>query len=98
MITDAFSAALQRVDVVVTPTNLFPAHPIGTSFPNVQRRLGIYPEGDLTLLTRPVSLTGLPAISVPCGFTRETLPGAAVFVGAVDDYAVQVPDNCLYCI
>ena len=35
---------------------------------------------------------------IPQVFTRETLPGAAVFVGAVDDYAVQVPDNCLYCI
>jgi amidase len=36
-----------------------------------------------------VSVTGLPAISVPCGFTREGLPVGVQIVGRYrDDFGV----------
>lgn len=35
----------------------------------------------LTRLTRPINYLGLPALSVPCGFTRNGLPAAFQLVG-----------------
>jgi aspartyl-tRNA(Asn)/glutamyl-tRNA(Gln) amidotransferase subunit A len=51
--------------VIITPTVPFPAYPI-ESFIDLQL--------DLTRLTRPVSVAGIPALSVPCGFTEAGLP------------------------
>jgi aspartyl-tRNA(Asn)/glutamyl-tRNA(Gln) amidotransferase subunit A len=35
----------------------------------------------LLRLTRPGNLTGLPAVSVPCGFTPEGLPAGMQLIG-----------------
>lgn len=59
-----FDAALQRVDVIATPTTAYPAHPID----------GASPESLTHSLTRPISLTGLPSLSLPCGFASGGLP------------------------
>jgi aspartyl-tRNA(Asn)/glutamyl-tRNA(Gln) amidotransferase subunit A len=54
------------VDVVMTPTTQ-------SSPPRVEEaRLGRLP--DVTRLTYPWSFGSVPAISVPCGFTRDRLP------------------------
>jgi aspartyl-tRNA(Asn)/glutamyl-tRNA(Gln) amidotransferase subunit A len=66
VITAEFLAALAEVDALVTPTTAYAAYPIG----------GTSPQADMRSLTRPVSLTGLPALAVPCGFTSTGLPGA----------------------
>ncbi len=71
VITAEFLAALHDVDVIVTPTTSYPAHPIG----------GISPQSDTHSLTRPVSLTGLPALAVPCGFTQAGLPVSMQMIG-----------------
>jgi len=70
-----FLTALAKVDVVLTPTMSHPAFRIG----------GAYPEGDLGRLTRPVSLAGLPAMAVPCGFTKGGLPVSMQLVGRAWD-------------
>jgi aspartyl-tRNA(Asn)/glutamyl-tRNA(Gln) amidotransferase subunit A len=55
-----------RADVVMTPTTQ-------CSPPRVEEaRLGRLPN--VTRLTYPWSFGGVPAISVPCGFTRDRLP------------------------
>ena len=58
-----FDRAFERVDLVATPTSPTPAFPLGekTSDP-VQMYLN-------DIFTVSANLTGLPAISVPCGFS-----------------------------
>ncbi|HXJ91025.1 MAG TPA: amidase [Candidatus Binatia bacterium] len=60
------------IDLLVTPTTPMPAPAIAdlTSNPEVLRPA----EVKLLRNTRPFNVWGLPAISVPCGFTRSGLP------------------------
>jgi aspartyl-tRNA(Asn)/glutamyl-tRNA(Gln) amidotransferase subunit A len=71
VITAEFAAALEAVDVIIAPTTAYPAYPIGRSSP----------QADMHSLTRPISLTGLPALAVPCGFTRAGLPVSMQVIG-----------------
>ena len=71
MITTEFLDVLQGVDVIITPTTSYPAHPIG----------GKSPQSETHSLTRPVSLTGLPALAMPCGFAQGGLPVSMQLIG-----------------
>jgi aspartyl-tRNA(Asn)/glutamyl-tRNA(Gln) amidotransferase subunit A len=66
-----YDRAFERVDVIATPTAPTPAFKLGekTSDP-VQMYLN-------DIFTVSANLTGLPAISVPCGFVDGREPGAA---------------------
>jgi aspartyl-tRNA(Asn)/glutamyl-tRNA(Gln) amidotransferase subunit A len=72
-------AVFERVDVLVTPTTPIPAPSIAqlTQNPDLLR-----PQ-EIRLLrnTRPVNIWGLPAISVPCGFTQAGLPIGLQIIG-----------------
>jgi aspartyl-tRNA(Asn)/glutamyl-tRNA(Gln) amidotransferase subunit A len=63
-----FEEAFRRVDVIVAPTAPTPAFRIGEKTENP---LQMYLSDIYTI---PVNLAGIPAISIPCGFTRESLP------------------------
>jgi len=66
------AAVFADVDLLITPTVPVPAPPISAfrDNPEAQR------PRELLLLrnTQPFNVWGLPAISVPCGFTRAGLP------------------------
>jgi len=61
-----------EVDLLVTPTTPIPAPAIA----DLKKDVAALRPAELTLLrnTRPFNVWGLPAISVPCGFTKGGLP------------------------
>jgi len=61
-----------RVDVLITPTTPIPA----PSIKELQATPEALRPAELKLLrnTRPFNVWGLPAISIPCGFTQSGLP------------------------
>ena len=72
-----FDTAFQSVDVLLTPTA-----------PSTAFRAGAHADDPLSmyladLLTIPVNLAGLPAISVPCGFSNAGLPIGVQLIGNV---------------
>jgi aspartyl-tRNA(Asn)/glutamyl-tRNA(Gln) amidotransferase subunit A len=76
-----YDRAFERVDVVATPTTPTPAFKLGekTSDP-VQMYLN-------DIFTVSANLTGLPAISVPCGFADSRLPVGLHLTGRAFDEA-----------
>ncbi len=63
-----YERAFELADVVAMPTSPTPAFRLGE---RVADPLQMYL---IDVFTVSANLTGLPAISVPCGFTREQLP------------------------
>ena len=76
-----YDHAFERVDVVAMPTSPTPAFPLGE---RVSDPLQMY-LGDV--FTVSANLAGLPAVSVPCGFTADRLPIGLQFVGRRFDEA-----------
>jgi aspartyl-tRNA(Asn)/glutamyl-tRNA(Gln) amidotransferase subunit A len=80
LIRQEMSAALRRVDALVTPTVPVPAPRIGQTTVDINQET-VDISWAVSRLTRPANLTGFPAISVPCGFTQGGLPIGLQLIG-----------------
>jgi aspartyl-tRNA(Asn)/glutamyl-tRNA(Gln) amidotransferase subunit A len=82
-----FESVLQRVDVIVVPSSPVTAWKSGQE----SVKTGGIEESPLAAswrLTYPFNLTGMPAISVPCGFDNRGLPVGLQIAGALFDEAM----------
>lgn len=70
-----FEEALKEVDIIVTPTSPTAAFKIGEK---VADPLQMYLSDIFTI---SVNLAGVPAISIPCGFTSNNLPIGLQLIG-----------------
>jgi aspartyl-tRNA(Asn)/glutamyl-tRNA(Gln) amidotransferase subunit A len=74
-----FLRVMQDVDLLAMPTTISPAFPI--RFAGATPGGFADPNAGATMLTYPFNLMGMPAISVPCGFTSEGLPAGLMLAG-----------------
>jgi len=83
VIRDEFAAALERFDVLVSPTSPTVAFPLGAKTDNP---LAMYLSDVLAI---PPNMAGLPGLSIPCGLS-EGLPVGLQLVGR------QFSENLLF--
>ncbi len=74
-IKNEFNRAFEGVDVIATPTSPFEAFKIGEK---VGDPLSMY-SADICTVT--VNIAGLPAVSVPCGYSKNGLPYGMQLIG-----------------
>jgi len=68
-------------DLLVLPTVAVPPFPVEKPYPTEIDGKPLESYFQWFYLTYGITLTGLPAISVPCGFTRSGLPVGIQIVG-----------------
>jgi aspartyl-tRNA(Asn)/glutamyl-tRNA(Gln) amidotransferase subunit A len=81
LIKNDFDNAFKEVDVIVTPTSPTPAFRVGEKAADP---LQMYLSDIFTI---SVNLAGVPAISLPCGFTKANLPVGLQIIGKSFDEA-----------
>jgi amidase len=64
----------EKYDLLLTPTVAVPPFPVEIPYPREINGRPMANYTDWFILTYAISVTGMPAISVPCGFTPEGLP------------------------
>jgi aspartyl-tRNA(Asn)/glutamyl-tRNA(Gln) amidotransferase subunit A len=75
LIRQDFSEAFKQCDLMVTPTAPFAAFKVGEKSDNP---LQMYLSD---IFTTSINLAGLPAVSVPSGFTKQGLPLGMQVIG-----------------
>ncbi|HUG36542.1 MAG TPA: amidase family protein, partial [Candidatus Limnocylindrales bacterium] len=74
-------AFMERYDYLVLPTTAVPPFPVEQPYPTEINGKPLETYIQWAYLTYGITLTGLPVISVPCGFTRSGLPVGLQIVG-----------------
>jgi len=75
LIRKEFDSIFEKVDILVTPVSPTPAFKFGEKSANP---LAMYLSD---ILTVPVNHAGIPAISIPAGFTKDNLPVGLQIIG-----------------
>jgi aspartyl-tRNA(Asn)/glutamyl-tRNA(Gln) amidotransferase subunit A len=75
LVRQDFEAAFQDVDLIVTPVTPTPAFKFGAKSDDP---LQMYLSDIFTI---SANLAGVPAISIPCGFSRDGLPIGLQLIG-----------------
>ena len=91
----------EKHDLLLTPTVPIPPFPAETIYPTEINGKPMESYVDWIMLTYAITMAGLPAISVPCGWTKEGLPvglqivgprhGESVILRAAAAYELAVP-------
>ena len=76
LIKNDFDKVFKKVDALITPTTPTPAFGLGEK---INDPLALYLAD---VMVSPASVAGMPALSVPCGFTKNNLPIGAQIIGA----------------
>lgn len=76
LIKNDFDRIFEKYDVIIGPTTPAPAFKIGEKIEDDP--LAMYTNDILTI---PVNLAGVPAISLPCGFSEKGLPIGLQIIG-----------------
>jgi aspartyl-tRNA(Asn)/glutamyl-tRNA(Gln) amidotransferase subunit A len=87
LIGDAFAREFRQHDLIATPANLAPAFPIGQERLMVRGRDTHHVEVVLRMM-RIYNINGLPAISIPAGFSGDGLPLSLQLAGKWFDDAL----------
>jgi Asp-tRNA(Asn)/Glu-tRNA(Gln) amidotransferase A subunit family amidase len=88
-IQESFEAALEGADALLLPTTPSPAPRIGDRVVSVGGAGLDVRTGAPSVLTRPVSLSRLPALALPSGVSKEEgMPLGAQLVGRREDEAL----------
>ena len=75
LIKEDFAKAFDQCDVIITPTSPTPAFRLGEK---MEDPLQMYLSDIFTI---SVNLAGVPAISIPCGFSKKELPIGLQIIG-----------------
>ena len=83
-IYESFYKIFNEYDILITPTTAVPAFDLGISFPSKIQDKNVSPTA-WQAFTFPINLTGHPAASVPCGWSKEGLPLGMQIIGKMFD-------------
>ena len=70
-----------RFDLLLCPTVAVPPYPVEQPYPTRIGEQQLTSYIDWMFLTFVVTLTGCPALSLPCGFTKDGLPVGLQIIG-----------------
>lgn len=90
LIKDDFTKAFKDVNAILTPTSPTAAFKIGEK---INDPLRMYLSDIYTI---SANLAGLPAVSLPCGFTKDNLPIGAQLIAKEFDEATLLALGSLY--
>lgn len=84
LIKQDFDSAFKQCDIILTPTSPTTAFKIGEKSANP---LNMYLSDIFTI---PANLAGIPAISVPCGYSADGLPIGLQFIARAFDEPILI--------
>ena len=90
-----FTNVLERYDLLLSPTMAVPAFPVG-QYPTGIAGKEVDPWWQYLPFTFPINMAGLPAASVPCGFSKDGLPIGLHIVGRHGDESTVIAASAAF--